>query len=50
MELAKNVFSVHGVDAHGKGVLRKTLTQASKGSHKGSSKGSSKGSLARGQV
>jgi hypothetical protein len=25
-DLAKNVFSVHGVDAHGKSVLRKTLS------------------------
>jgi hypothetical protein len=26
-DLAKNVFSVHGVDAHGKTVLRKTLSR-----------------------
>ena len=25
IDLAKNVFSVHGVDAHGKAVLRKTV-------------------------
>ena len=28
LDLAKNVFSLHGVDAHGKAVLRKTLTRA----------------------
>ena len=29
IDLAKNVLSVHGVDAHGKAVLRKTLSRAS---------------------
>ena len=28
IDLAKNVFSVHGVDGHGKAVLRKTLSRA----------------------
>lgn len=28
IDLAKNTFSLHGVDAHGKAVLRKTLTRA----------------------
>jgi transposase len=27
IDLAKNVFSVHGVDAHGKTVLRKTVSR-----------------------
>ena len=27
IDLAKNVFSVHGVDAHGKTVLRKTFSR-----------------------
>ena len=27
IDLAKNVFSVHGVDAHGKAVLKKTLSR-----------------------
>ncbi len=29
IDLAKNVFSVHGVDDHGKPLLRKSLTAAS---------------------
>jgi transposase len=28
LDLAKNVFQVHGVDEHGKAVLRKTLKRA----------------------
>ena len=28
IDLAKNTFSVHGVDAHGKTVLRKTVRRA----------------------
>lgn len=28
IDLAKNVFSVHGVDAHGKVVLKKTLSRS----------------------
>lgn len=28
IDLAKNTFNLHGVDAHGKAVLRKTLTRA----------------------
>lgn len=28
LDLAKTVFQVHGVDAHGKGLLRKTLKRA----------------------
>ena len=28
IDLAKNVFSLRGVDAHGKTVLRKSLTRA----------------------
>jgi len=28
VDLAKNTFSVHGVDAHGKVVLRKTVSRA----------------------
>lgn len=27
IDLAKNVFSLHGVDAHGKAVLRKTVSR-----------------------
>lgn len=27
IDLAKNVFSVHGVDAHGKVVLKKTVSR-----------------------
>lgn len=27
IDLAKNVFSLHGVDAHGKVVLKKTVTR-----------------------
>ena len=32
IDLAKNVLSVHGVDARGKAVLRKTLSRASRSS------------------
>jgi transposase len=32
IDLAKNVFSVHGVDAHGKTVLRKTASQGNSSS------------------
>jgi transposase len=33
IDLAKNVFSVHGVDAHGKVAVKKTLSPAASGSN-----------------